>query len=199
MNTIAVIFTAYSVQFGLPEGLLSALCYVESNHNPAAIHHDDGGGDSLGICQVKYKTAKWLGFKGTPEQLLRPEINIKYAAAYLKYQHKRYDNSLQKAVVAYNKGHADDVTSTYSKKVFKQWRKKDERKSKSSDRCKVRPRKGGHEPTKQYCPGKSSASNDVWEEEILRAQLARRLQLESSISCCGETLVCVHRRRRQRS
>lgn len=115
-------FTSTSMQFGLQPNLLSALCYVESRHNVAAVHKDDGTSNSVGVCQVKLKTAKWMGFEGTEKQLMDPKVNTYYAAKYLAYQQKRY-HSVTKAVIAYNIGNAKDLTRTkYSDKVLKQWR-----------------------------------------------------------------------------
>jgi len=122
MNILNVLFISAATQFSLPPGLLDSLCYVESKHDIKAIHFNDGGSNSVGICQIKRSTAKDLGFKGTEEDLMKPEINIYYAAAYLNHQIKRY-GQIEKAVIAYNQGHAGKLTNTkYSKKVFKQWR-----------------------------------------------------------------------------
>ncbi len=113
------------MQLNLPPGLLSSLCYVESNHNIYAVHRDDGRGNSVGICQIKIDTAKGMGFKGNEEDLMRPENNIYYAGKYLSHQRTRY-NSLTKGVIAYNIGHAGVLTSSrYQDRVFKQWRLKE--------------------------------------------------------------------------
>jgi soluble lytic murein transglycosylase-like protein len=120
---LSLLFIMMSQAYNLPPSLLSSLCYVESRHYISAIHKDDGTTDSLGVCQVKYETAKWLGFNGTSEQLMNPKINVKYAAKYLSYQMKRYNYNITKAVIAYNIGSAKQLTSTkYSDKVLKQWR-----------------------------------------------------------------------------
>ena len=109
--------------YGTPPGLLEALCYVESKHNINAIHHDDGGADSLGICQIKLATARDMGFRGTAKQLMNPSMNIKYAAKYLSRQIKRYNDNTVRGVIAYNLGHAGRLTtSKYQRKVYKQWR-----------------------------------------------------------------------------
>lgn len=119
---IAFLFVLYGAQFNLPAGLLSSLCFVESRHDVSAIHMHDGSGNSVGVCQIKLKTARYLGFKGTEKQLMRPDVNIYYAAAYLRYQMNRY-RSIKKGVIAYNIGNARGLTSTiYQTKVFKQWR-----------------------------------------------------------------------------
>jgi soluble lytic murein transglycosylase-like protein len=119
--TLVLLFQFATQQFNLPPGLLSALCYVESTHNVSAIHADDGSSDSLGICQVKIETARWLGFQGTERDLMQPKVNIWYAAKFLSYQINRY-NDIERGVVAYNRGNAKGLTSSaYSAKVMKQW------------------------------------------------------------------------------
>lgn len=123
MTTITALFIAASANYNLPPGLLSSLCYVESTHNVNAIHEDDGSTDSLGICQLKYATAQFLGFEGTEEQLMEPSENIYYAAAYLAHQLRRYNGDITKAIISYNRGSAGLLTRTeYSDKIIKQWR-----------------------------------------------------------------------------
>lgn len=120
---LTVLFSSATAKFHLPSGLLESLCMVESNHNIAAVHKDDGDADSLGICQIKLATARELGFKGTAKQLMKPDININYAAKYLDFQRRRYHGSITKAIIAYNKGNAKQLTRTiYSDKVITQWR-----------------------------------------------------------------------------
>jgi soluble lytic murein transglycosylase-like protein len=120
---ITILFTTISLSLGLPTGLLSSLCYVESKHKINVIHKDDGSEDSLGICQIHYTTAKELGFKGSVKDLMKPENNILYAGLYLKKQIKRY-KSIRRGVIAYNRGNAIFLISTsYQDKVYRQWRK----------------------------------------------------------------------------
>jgi soluble lytic murein transglycosylase-like protein len=116
------VYLIVTLQFNLPTGLIDSVCYVESKNNPSAIHKHDGDGNSIGLCQIKLKTAKQLGFKGTEKDLFKPEVNAYYAAKYLKHQINRY-NSIEKGVIAYNQGHAGVLTSSkYQAKVFKYWR-----------------------------------------------------------------------------
>jgi len=120
---IQLLFVYFTAQYGLPEGLLSSLCYVESRHVASAIHKNDGGEDSIGICQIKYSTAKQLGYRGSKKELYLPENNIKYAALYLKKQIKRY-KSINRGVIAYNRGNSRLLTtSKYQVKVYKIWHK----------------------------------------------------------------------------
>lgn len=139
MSTIllTLLFSQATIQHSLPPELLSSLCYVESKHKINAVHKDDGTSNSVGICQVKLKTARWLGFNGTEKDLMKPETNIYYAAKYLAYQNKKY-KSITKAVIAYNKGNAKNLTRTkYSDKVLKQWREANGRKC-NTNSCQFR-------------------------------------------------------------
>lgn len=128
MELLSTIFLAASLQYNLPPKLLDAVCYIESHYDVKAIHHDDGGEDSLGVCQVKLSTARFLGFTGTQKQLMKPQINAKYAAKYLRYQLTHYDDNTEKAIISYNRGNAKGLTRTkYSIKVLKvYWRLNDE-------------------------------------------------------------------------
>lgn len=118
---LTIMFMVTTAQFHLPQNLLASLCYVESKYDITAVHKDDGTSNSVGVCQVKLKTAKWMGFKGTEKQLMDPRTNIYYAGKYLSYQQKRYHSST-KAIIAYNIGNAKGLTSTkYSAKVIRQW------------------------------------------------------------------------------
>jgi len=121
MTILAALFITTSIQFNLPNGLLSSLCFVETRHIASVVHIDDGSSHSYGVCQVKLETAKYLGFKGTVEQLMNPKINIYYAGKYLQKQILRY-NDINKGIVAYNRGNSNKLTrSIYSDKVNKQW------------------------------------------------------------------------------
>src|SRR5579859_1851230 len=122
MEILMLYFMLTTAQFNLPQGLLNSVCYVETRHNINAIHLNDGQGNSIGICQIKLKTAKMLGFKGDEKQLMDPQVNIHYAGKYLSRQIKRYKGSTVKGIISYNQGHAGSLTTTsYSAKVIKQW------------------------------------------------------------------------------
>jgi soluble lytic murein transglycosylase-like protein len=125
MSTLTGLFVTISLQFGLPPGLLSSLCFIESAHKVNAVNRDDGHGDSIGVCQIKLKTARYLGFKGSEKDLFLPKNNVYYAAKYLAKQRRRYSGSITKAVISYNIGHAGKLTSSkYQVKVYKHWEAK---------------------------------------------------------------------------
>lgn len=124
---IALMFLSATQALDLPPGLLSALCYVESGHDMDAVHKDDGNENSVGICQLHLSTARMLGFKGSERKLMQLEVNIKYAALYLKHQLQRYPLSKACAVAAYNAGSCrfnqkqQIKNRKYVKKVYVAW------------------------------------------------------------------------------
>ncbi len=102
---------------GVSAETLSSVCWVESRHQPSVIRKNDGRGHSFGMCQVKEKTARWLGFKGKVEDLLKPGVNLLYAARYLARQIRRYGNEV-KGISAYNAGHFTPSNKPYVSKVM---------------------------------------------------------------------------------
>lgn len=83
--------------------LLLAICTHESGLKNS-IHPHDGGSPTYGVCQVKYDTAKMIGFKGKSYELMNPVTNVEWAAKYLAYQHERYGDNWCKVAAAYNAG-----------------------------------------------------------------------------------------------
>lgn len=110
MSYVSIILLA-AKKAGVSGSLLLAICTHESGLNNVLVPHD-GGSPTYGICQVKYDTAKMMGFTGTAEDLMVPKINAKWAATYLKFQKDRYDGDWMKSTAAYNSG-----TYNESKKV----------------------------------------------------------------------------------
>lgn len=123
---IVLAFALASQTFNLPPGLLSAVCWVESNHR-SLIHKNDGSEDSIGMCQIHMSTARDMGYEGSKRHLLRPDINAYYAAKYLRLKLDHYLGDPRKAVAAYNAGkHRENKRGLtknrkYVSKVFKAW------------------------------------------------------------------------------
>ena len=84
--------------------LLKALCTVESGLRPNVIVNDSNGHKSIGLCQIQLRTARFMGYTGSEERLLRPHVNMYFAAKYLLYQFERYGQDWDKALGAYNQG-----------------------------------------------------------------------------------------------
>lgn len=129
MDVLILSFIAAAEIFNLPPGLQSAVCHVESGHRTHVIHHHDGKGNSLGVCQIKLSTARTLGYTGTATQLMDPEGNIYWSAKYLRKQLSRYPGDISKAVAAYNSGSYKESSiikgkarnQAYVNKVFNAW------------------------------------------------------------------------------
>lgn len=85
--------------------LLLAICTYESGGLKNVIVPHDGGSPSYGVCQMKFETAKMLGYKGKADGLMTPATNVKWAANYLAYQQERYKTSDWHVIAAsYNAG-----------------------------------------------------------------------------------------------
>ena len=107
MDFVQIILTA-AKSVKISGAILVAVCSHESGLNNTVTLHD-GGSSSIGICQIKQNTAIMLGYEGSPDGLLDPKINAKYAALYLKRQYDRYGNWC-KAIAAYNAGRWNEST-----------------------------------------------------------------------------------------
>jgi soluble lytic murein transglycosylase-like protein len=117
--TILALLALIAAQEHVPMPLLAGICEAESNFRPGVIHYEDGQGDSIGLCQIKLKTARWMGYKGNVKGLLDARTNLKYAAKYLRYQLSRYADNTLRACVAYNNGRYQPGRSKrYCRKVF---------------------------------------------------------------------------------
>lgn len=97
------IILAAAKAVGVSPSLLLAICTHESGLKNTYVHND-GGSPSIGICQIKYNTARLMGYNGQEKDLLDPKINALYAAKYLKWQKQRYGGNYMKATAAYNAG-----------------------------------------------------------------------------------------------
>lgn len=85
--------------------LLFAICSHESNGFKMNYAPNDKGSPSIGSCQIKEATARMIGFKGLTADLMKPSVNVYWAAKYLAYQQVRYgEDSWVKLAAAYNAG-----------------------------------------------------------------------------------------------
>lgn len=111
----------------LPTALLLGLCSVESNLNPGAVHFDDGGANSHGLCQIKLKTAQQYDEDLDVRDLYDPVINATMAGYHLKSLLKRYKGDVRCAVAAYNAGSCKKnekgqiYNRTYVRKVMNEY------------------------------------------------------------------------------
>jgi soluble lytic murein transglycosylase-like protein len=90
----------YAVLYDVPEHLIHHVVRRESNYNPAAVHRGNWG-----LMQIRYNTAKGLGYEGSPTGLLDAETNLKYAVKYLKGAWLVADKDAKKADWLYRTGY----------------------------------------------------------------------------------------------
>ena len=67
-----------AARHGVPESLVRRIVMRESKYNARARNHA-----YWGLMQISYPTAKSMGFHGSPEELLNPIVNLRYAVPYL--------------------------------------------------------------------------------------------------------------------
>jgi soluble lytic murein transglycosylase-like protein len=95
---------------GLPADIADAVVQVESNYNPATI----GGVGEIGLMQIRPQTAAMLGFRGSNEDLARPEINIHYGVTYLSKAWRLANGDLCRTLMKYRAGHGEEVMTQRS-------------------------------------------------------------------------------------
>ncbi|MCD2173088.1 lytic transglycosylase domain-containing protein [Rhizobium sp. C4] len=78
-DRINLLITKYASIYGVPETLVHRVAKRESTYNPRAQHRGN-----YGLMQIRYNTAKSLGYDGAPTGLLDAETNLKYAVKYLR-------------------------------------------------------------------------------------------------------------------
>lgn len=100
-SDIASLIAAKAQEHGVPIGLADAVVRVESNYQPRV----SGKGGALGLMQIKYSTAKAIGFTGTAQDLFDPATNLEWGMRYLAGAHKLANGDTCGTVMRYQGGH----------------------------------------------------------------------------------------------
>lgn len=90
----------YAALYDVPESLVHHVVRRETNYNPGAVHRGNWG-----LMQIRYNTARGLGYSGSPNGLLDAETNLKYAVKYLKGAWIVADKDATKADWLYRTGY----------------------------------------------------------------------------------------------
>ena len=85
----------------VPETLIHRVIRRESNYNPQIV----GRGGALGLMQIKYATARGMGYAGSPSGLLDPNTNLTYAVRYLAGAYRVAGGNENRAVGYYAGGY----------------------------------------------------------------------------------------------
>ena len=88
---------------GVPEALVHRVVIRESRYDPRAI----GAGGAMGLMQIKYSTARAMGYAGSPAGLLDAETNLTYAVRYLAGAWRVAHGNPDRAVMNYARGYYD--------------------------------------------------------------------------------------------
>lgn len=94
----------YSRLYDIPVDLVHRVVHRESRYNPAAYSKGN-----YGLMQIRYNTAKAMGYDGPADGLFDAETNIKYAVKYLKGAWLVADNDHDQAVRLYARGYYYDA------------------------------------------------------------------------------------------
>ena len=103
MNVIPILLKAAKT-YKVAGVLLIAICSHESNGFTINYSPHDHGSPSFGVCQLKFDTAKMLGYEGSAKNLMNVEVNAEYASKYLRYEQDRYGDDWCRLTAAYNSG-----------------------------------------------------------------------------------------------
>jgi hypothetical protein len=85
---------------GVPESLVHRILRRESRYDPKVFHNH-----CYGLMQIKYGTARSMGYNGAPKGLFDPYVNMTYAIAYLANAYKVADGDEDRAVSLFAGGY----------------------------------------------------------------------------------------------
>lgn len=95
-----VLVQRYAQVHDIPEALLHRVIQRESDYRA-----DARNGPYWGLMQILPQTARSMGFEGSPERLLDPEVNLTYAGRYLRGAWLVSDGDIDAAVMWYARGY----------------------------------------------------------------------------------------------
>ncbi|MCB1312546.1 MAG: lytic transglycosylase domain-containing protein [Sedimentitalea sp.] len=97
---LRALINEYAALYDVPAPLIHRLAIRESTHRPDAVNRP-----YYGLLQILPATARSMGFRGEPTELLDPETNLKYAGKYLRGAWLLADGSYDNAVKWYSQGY----------------------------------------------------------------------------------------------
>ena len=85
---------------GVPESLVHRILRRESRYDPKVFHNH-----CYGLMQIKYGTARSMGFNGAPNNLFDPYVNMTYAIPYLANAYRIAEGDEDRAVALFAGGY----------------------------------------------------------------------------------------------
>jgi soluble lytic murein transglycosylase-like protein len=98
--TIDALVAQHAKAHGVPEALVHRVIERESSYNPRASSRGN-----LGLMQIRYDTARGMGYTGPASGLLDANTNLTYAVPYLANAFRVADGSPDDAVSLYTGGY----------------------------------------------------------------------------------------------
>jgi soluble lytic murein transglycosylase-like protein len=90
----------YAKLYDVPEALIRRSIRRESGYNPKARN-----GPYWGLMQIRYDTARGMGYRGPAKGLLDADTNLKYAVAYLANAYVVAGHDEDRAIALYAAGY----------------------------------------------------------------------------------------------
>lgn len=97
---IEALILRHAERFEVPASLVRRVAWVESKFDPK-----QRNGPYWGLMQISVATARSLGFRGEPRDLLDADTNMTYAVAYLANAYKVAGRSERRAQALYARGY----------------------------------------------------------------------------------------------
>ena len=86
--------------YGVPEAFVHRIVMRESRYHPRLVHNR-----CFGLMQIKYATARAMGYRGDARGLLDPQTNLTYAVPYLANSYRLADGNEDRAVALFRSGY----------------------------------------------------------------------------------------------
>ncbi len=97
---LRALINKYADLNGVPRPLVHKVVQRESDYRPEARN-----GPYYGLMQISSATARGMGFRGEPADLLDAETNLRWAVRYLRGAWMVSDGDMDKAVMWYARGY----------------------------------------------------------------------------------------------
>lgn len=97
---LRALIVQYANLYDVPVDLVQRVIVRESTHRPGARN-----GPYYGLMQILPQTARGMGFRGQPADLLDAETNLRYAVKYLRGAWMVSDGDKNRAVMWYARGY----------------------------------------------------------------------------------------------
>jgi soluble lytic murein transglycosylase-like protein len=107
-SPLDALIAAKAAAHGVPAHLAHAVVRVESNYHAGAT----GRAGEVGLMQIKYQTARGLGYSGTRAALYDPATNLEWGMRYLSGAHRLAGGNLCGTLAKYQGGHGTRGTRT---------------------------------------------------------------------------------------